>query len=44
VSAGGFLLWTDPAGVAVTNTSADVLNLQGVSATQTYDIIIMGES
>ena len=44
VSAGGFLLWTDPAGVAVTNTSADVLNLQGVGATQTYDIIIMGES
>ena len=44
VNFGGYILWTDPTGVAVTNSSADVLNLQAVSSTQTFDIIIMGES
>lgn len=41
---GGALLWYEPAGVAVTNSSADVLCVGGVTANQTYQIIILGES
>ena len=41
---GGGLFWYDPAGVAVTNSTADILALGGVSATQTYEIIIIGEA
>lgn len=41
---GGGWLWYDPAGVAVSNGSADVLRVAGVTATQTYQIIIVGEA
>lgn len=41
---GGAWFWCDPTGVAVTNTSADVFRIGGVSANQTYKIVIIGES
>lgn len=41
---GGGWMWFDPTGVAVTNSSADILHLGGISANQTYDIIIIGET
>lgn len=44
LQAGGVWLWLDPAGVAVTNSSADVLHLGAISANQSYDILIIGES
>ena len=44
VPAGGLLLWTDPAGKAVTNGTADTLRVSGVTSTQTYEIIMIGET
>lgn len=44
VPAGGCLLWSDPAGVAVTNSSADILHFGGITANQTYRVIIVGEA
>jgi len=41
---GGGWLWYDPVGVAVSNGSADVLRIAGVTATQTYRILIIGEA
>lgn len=44
VPAGGTFTWSDPAGVAVTNSSADILHFGGVTANQTYKVVIVGES
>ena len=44
IPAGGGWLWYDPAGVAVTNATADILALGGVTTTQSYEIIIVGEA
>lgn len=44
VPAGGLLLWTDPVGKAVTNTSADTLRVSGVTSNQTYEILLVGEA
>ena len=41
---GGGWLWYDPVGVAVSNGSADVLRIAGVTAEQTYRILIIGEA
>ena len=41
---GGGWLWYDPVGVAVSDGSADVLRIAGVTAEQTYRILIIGEA
>jgi hypothetical protein len=40
---GGFFFWYDPAGAAVTNGATDVLEVEATTATQTYEIAIIGE-
>jgi hypothetical protein len=41
---GGGWLWYDPTGVAVTNGATDVLRVSGVTANQTYQILVIGEA
>ena len=41
---GGAWVWTDPTGVAVTNGATDILHIEAVGATQTYEIEIVGEA
>ena len=40
---GGLLMWYDPVGVAVTTGATDILHVKATGATQTYEIIILGE-
>jgi hypothetical protein len=44
VPAGGLLLWVDPVGKAVTNSHTDTLRISGVTSTQTYEIVLVGET
>lgn len=44
INAGSVWFWYDPAGVAVTNGASDVLLVEATTATQTYDIAIIGEA
>jgi len=40
---GGLFVWYEPAGTAVANSTADVLEFEATSATQTFQIAIIGE-
>ena len=40
---GGCWSWYDPVGVAVTNAATDILHVEAFTATQTYEIVIIGE-
>lgn len=44
VQAGGFISWYSPAGGAVANGTADILEIEAVVATQTYEILVTGEA
>lgn len=43
IPAGAAFMWTAPAGVSVTNLTADIFCIAGVTAEQTYDIVIIGD-
>lgn len=42
VGAGGLFLWMDPDGVDVTNGATDILNLRGITSSQTYELVLIG--
>ena len=44
IPAGGCLFWFAPAGAAVTNSSADILHIGGITSNQDYEIAIIGHS
>lgn len=43
IPAGGAMMWVAPAGGTVTAATADVLCISGVTQTQTYEILVIGD-
>jgi len=44
VPAGGCLLMAFPSGVTVTNATADILHIGGITSTQTYELMLIGDA